>query len=316
MVVACSLDPRRLALGPSEVYWLDWDAGAELPEGTVLGASKDGGAGRRLGSARDSLAILRTDGRNLFWTDHRADYKDGVLWKAAIAGGDPTTLVEGMYLASALALDEAHVYFGTVAEVEVDGIARMRKSGGLPEVLVEGSLVGDMTVRNGELYWIEVRSEPSQAGPPVRRSWVYRASPDNAMARTLLAQDARADPVALVATEEFVFWTFGLFGELWRIGRDGTGATMLAGGGADTWSLGVTLSTDGTNLYFSRYWYAPVADDVRDALVRSSLDGTDIVELTRAASIVDQAVDDEFVYFTGSIESSDSRVSGVFRMPK
>jgi hypothetical protein len=50
--------------------------------------------------------------------------------------------------------------------------------------------------------------------------------------------------------------------------------------------------------------------------VRSSLAGTDIVELTRATSIVDQAVDDEFVYFTGSIEAPESRLSGVFRVPK
>lgn len=46
------------------------------------------------------------------------------------------------------------------------------------------------------------------------------------------------------------------------------------------------------------------------------MDGADVVELTRAVRIVDQAVDDAFVYFTGSIEAPDSRVSGVFRMPK
>lgn len=315
-VVGCSPDPQRLALGPSEVYWLDWDAGTEPPTGTILCASKDGGVARPLGTARDSLAILRTDGQDLFWTDHRDDYKDGVLRKATIAEGDETTLIEGVYLASALALDEANVYFGTVAEVEVDGIARIRKSGGLPEVLLDGSLVGDMTVRNGELYWLEVRSEPSELGLPVRRTSVYRAMPDNVMARTLLAEEDRDDPVALVATEEFVFWTFGLFGELWRVGHDATGAISLAAGGADTWALGVTLDTDGSNLYFNRYWYTSVGGDDRSALVRSSLDGTDVVELTRAASIVDQAVDDEFVYFTGSIDSADSRVSGIFRRPK
>lgn len=257
MVVACSPDPQRLALGPSEVYWLDWDAGTEPPAGTILGASKDGGAVRPLGRARDSLAILRTDGQELFWTDHRDDYKDGVLRKATIAGGDAATLIEGVYLASALALDEAYVYFGTVAELELDGIARIQKSGGLPEVFIGGSLIGDMTSRNGEVYWVEVRSEPSQVGPPERRSSVYRAMPDNAAARTLLAEDDRDDPVALVATEEFVFWTFGLFGELWRVGRDAAGATMLAAGGVDTWSLGITLATDGANLYFNRYWYTP-----------------------------------------------------------
>lgn len=308
MVVACSPDPRRLVLGPSEVYWLDWDGGAEPPAGTILGAPKDGGAFRLLGSAQDSLAILQTDGEEIFWTDHRDDYKDGVLRSASIAGETEAVLVDHLYLATALALDEGHVYFGTVAEVEVDGIARVPKTGGLPEVLVSGSLVGAITSTNGELYWVEVRSDGFSS--------VYRAAPDDAAAPTLLAEGDRDDPMALVTTDDYVFWTFGLFGEVWRVGRDGADAAMLAAGNADTWSLGITLATDGASLYFSRSWNTPDAGTSRDALVRSSLDGNGVVELTRAVSIVDQAVDDEFVYFTGTVEGSESQLSGVFRVSK
>jgi hypothetical protein len=299
------------------VYWLDWDGAADPPSGTILAVAQGGGDPRPLGESRNSLAILRTDGSELFWTDHRDDYRDGVLHKVPNSGGEVLAIAEGLYLASALALDDSQVYFGTVAEAELDGIARVPKSGGEPELLVDGRLAGDMLVAGDEFYWIESSLKPSIVEPLYDRVVsVFRADLNGGFSPRLLTELQGESPLALVVTDDYVFWTFGLFDELWRVGRDGSDARAVMEGGPDTWWFGISLATDGANVYFSRYWHSDSDRTRRDALVRCSLDGLEVQELARVATIVDVAVDERFVYFTGEVWVDDSLVSGVFRLVK
>jgi hypothetical protein len=121
---------------------------------------------------------------------------------------------------------------------------------------------------------------------------------------------------ALAVTDDYVFWTFGLFGEMWRVGRDGSDARAVMEGGPDTWWFGISLATDGANVYFSRYWHSDSDRTRRDALVRCSLDGLEVQELARVRTIANVAVDERFVYFTGEVWVDDSPLRGVFRMVK
>lgn len=96
--------------------------------------------------------------------------------------------------------------------------------------------------------------------------------------------------------------------------RGGPATTLLAND-PDEWDLCCSLASDGESLYLGREAWVNGNPD-KDVLLRMSLDGSMVEDVVLGRYLVDVAADDEFVFFTGSIDTSDERLSGVFRMPK
>ena len=125
------------------------------------------------------------------------------------------------------------------------------------------------------------------------------------------------DPGNMVVVGDEVYWTTFTGGEVWRVGRSGGEPERLLSNDLIEWYVCCGLAADAEYLYFSRTWYpdSRVGRTV-DTLVRMSQDGSDVTELVQDQFVNDIGVDDEFVYFTGTIKVEDSLIDGVFRLRK
>ncbi len=91
-----------IALDAHSVYW--------VAKGAVMKVPRKGGAADQLASdsAPGFISGIAVDGSNVYWST-----ADSIL-KVSVDGGSPEVLVTGLGVPSAVAVDDASVYFATV----------------------------------------------------------------------------------------------------------------------------------------------------------------------------------------------------------
>jgi hypothetical protein len=307
--VACSNAPGTLVATTSYLYWLAWGVDGDSTRGTLVSALKTGGALRPLAVIEDSSPTLLASGTHLFWTDWKVQKDDraGVVGSVPLQGGPATTLADDLFLPNGLALDETYAYFGTV-----DGIFRVPQSGGDVEFIAD-ALAWRMQVVDGMAYWLDHKSVPTELG--LRESMaIFRVSVGGGKEPELLLRTFDR-PGSLIVVGDRIFWTTNAQGEIWSMPLAGGTPTVVLENPFDEWDLCCSLTSDGTSLFLGREGW-PNDHPEKDGILRVSLDGAEVEEVMLGRFVDDVAVDDNFVYFTGSVGTLESRVSGVFRMPK
>jgi hypothetical protein len=112
-----------------------------------------------------------------------------------------------------------------------------------------------------------------------------------------------------------IYWTTRLQGEIWSLDLGGGTPTRFLPNPLDEWDFCCRLVSDGQSLYLPRLGW-PNDHPEKDGIVRVSFDGVEVEEVVLQRFIEDIAVDEEFIYFTGRMETPDGLISAVFRVPK
>jgi hypothetical protein len=191
---------------------------------------------------------------------------------AGSAGGTSAqTVVTGEDRPSAIAVDDAFVYWTTATAVR-----RMSKSGGTPATVVPAQAEpGYLAADAANLYWAN-RSTPG--------SGLFTAAKTGGQATML----AGGRPATLQIDGEFAYWVDGVDRILWRTSKAGGGTPEML---ASQQTFG-TLSLDDQSLYWAEGYMGRVR--------RIAKTGGAITDLRPAdpnyAAL--SAVDDAFVYFT------------------
>lgn len=148
-VVSGQRVPTAIALGTSDVFWID-----EFGTGDVMKAPKTGGEPTRIATFNpDGNAFeLEVDDESVYWLA----YDDGGpgVFKAPVGGGDAIRLATGEGKLEELALDDTHVYWADqVPETGQNRIMKVSIEGGEPAVLSE-LYAGDLAVGPSGVYFI------------------------------------------------------------------------------------------------------------------------------------------------------------------
>lgn len=155
-------------------------------------------------------------------------------------GGSPSVLANGA--PHRLAQDAGFVYW-----TEPGALRRVSKQGGSPELLATVGVPGDITVRDGLVYWAD-KASTSIFAVPVNGS----ASP------ATIAVDGH--PIVEIEVDEaHLYWTHGApgTGKLLRIAKDGQGPAQEV----HTTEVGV-LALDTDNIYTDTYSNWTVAERI------------------------------------------------------
>jgi hypothetical protein len=129
-----------------------------------------GGDGPRTGAwvtvlAKDQISArsIVVDKQNIYWLDFGTrGAHDGALRKVSLSGGKPVTLVDGLDVPSALAVDANNLYWGSPSTttnigIEVAGTGSLMKvaiAGGPPTALATGLYwLGSIAVDAEYVYW-------------------------------------------------------------------------------------------------------------------------------------------------------------------
>jgi hypothetical protein len=295
-VLACSVGAGTIVAGPSDLYWLGWNPDRDPPTGTLLTMPKAGGPVRALADVEDGLPSLRVSGTRVFWTDRRDGREGGVLQSIDVSGAGLTTLADSLRRPGSLALDDTYAYFGLVG-----GNFRVPLSGGEVEFVADGLTV-QMQVVGDTLYWLDHQGIQTDLGLREALS-VFRTPVDGGAEPELLARSFE-DPDSLLVVQNRIFWTTRSQGEIWSMDVGGGTQTLVVENPLDEWDFCCKLVSDGESLYLPRSGW-PNDHPEKDGIVRVSLDGVEVEELVLQRFIEDMAVDEEFIYFTGRMETPD-----------
>jgi hypothetical protein len=120
--------PRSVALRDGRLYWV---SGEQLGEQTLLSMPATGGTPTALVTTR-GLTALAVDAKNVYFaTASASSAPNGSLSWLPLTGGEPSVLVEGVTLVSAITLDRDFVYWvdaGPLLEPFAGSVMRVRKS--------------------------------------------------------------------------------------------------------------------------------------------------------------------------------------------
>jgi len=160
IVLASKQDGRaNLAVDDVNVYWTDCGTSARnLEDGAVLKMSKQGGAPQVVVSGQSCPGGITTDAANVYWQNN------DIIFKVDKRGGVPIALATNG--GSAIAVDEANVYWARVASVsrttfhscadERSTLFRVAKNGGTPVQVAEvvGSMSSQLVMDATAIYWV------------------------------------------------------------------------------------------------------------------------------------------------------------------
>jgi hypothetical protein len=210
-----------LALDPTYVYFTQPGAGR------VMRVPISGGAAVPMATAVDAPLHLATDGTNLYWTGGKTV---GSISKLALSGGaQPVTLLRGLGLPRAIAVDGAFVYWTDFAQGTVLRATTTTSDGGAPvpiQLAYGLKQPSDLTVLGGYAYF------PDQAGR------VLRVMTSGGLLEELAV--LKGAPFGVVSDGAFVYFSTLGVGGIFKAPISGGGPTQtVAGPQADPHFLAV-----------------------------------------------------------------------------
>jgi sugar lactone lactonase YvrE len=161
MVASEQRVPAAIALGRTDVFWIDQYAG------TIMKAPKTGGAPTGVVSSfNGNILELEADDDSVYWLDY--DEGGPGVFKAPVGGGNAIRLATGEGQLEALALDDTHVYWADhVPETGMNRVMKVPIDGGVPTVL-HSELFGnadlaDLAVGPDGVYWNGAYGEDAES---------------------------------------------------------------------------------------------------------------------------------------------------------
>lgn len=306
----------EVALSPTQVYWsTTWE---------VMGASVSGGDPVVLAYAQGPVS-LATDSRSIYWANGGVLEFGGAIVSLGLDGGAPATLASSQDYPAAIAVDDAGVYWTTVAVMTSDGgrssgaILSVPFDGGTPSVLATDLVrVGPIAATNGVVAFAFQSIDAGTSGPTQIASISSAGGAPNVLATT----DRAVVSVALDATT--VYWaeasSSGLYddGRIRSVRLAGGALTELAGsqpGPNELVLVGSTLywSTSG----HANYGGATDAGPVNNAGLWSlpTTGGAPVPLVSGRRSIGHFAVDAHHAAWVGSFDSPSEQY-GLFVMDR
>ena len=127
-----------LAVGGADVYWTEMGEtiiGQGTPGTDVMSVASLGGTPSTIASGQEQPGAIVTDATSVYWADEAEEGGPGSVMTAPLGGGAVVTLAGEQGDVSAIAVDDANVYYtvhdsGTVLKVP--------KGGGTPTTLLAG----------------------------------------------------------------------------------------------------------------------------------------------------------------------------------
>jgi hypothetical protein len=221
---------------------------------------------------------IAVDGTNVYWTT-----VDSVRTVPA-AGGTPSTLVSGLFNASAIAVDGNSVYFTTNSPVR-GTVMKVSKAGGSPITLASGQASpSGLAVDGVNVYWATFDGQT-----------IMQVPADGGTAITL-ASGGAGFPSEVAVSGGYVYWTDQL--DVSRAIVGSGGATIL------TADVGSALAVDASSVYFVTFagtiMKMPSAGGVTTTL--ATFQPSAMYENYR------MAVDGAFVYWTADFGGTVQKV--------
>jgi hypothetical protein len=236
--IGATNDPRGLALGPINVYWVDYDNGSinlvgkyGAPQSTFLATS---GATAPPGSRAIAL-----DSSNIYW----ANSISGEIYQMSLQGGTPSVIANGGS-PWAVAIDNAYVYWldytqGTVNRVPIGGQPNQNVVLARSEDQPWGIAVAlDSTGRATSVYWTD------QDNPNGMVKTISAFPPDGG-APTVIASQQGA-PWGIAVDSQYVYWTTYDDSNVVRAPLAGGASYPLASGQSNP----TAITVDDKNVYW------------------------------------------------------------------
>lgn len=282
--------PYGIAIDDEHVYFADRD------EGTLRRMPKAGGTPVAIATGQSGISFVAADPGTTGFVYFTRDTADGTVAKVNKAGSTVTTLAQAPN-AWELAIDQTHVYYTTRGnplpnDMLSDGtLQRVNKTGGAAQRLAATSgTPGSIALDDDSIYFTDKDAKT-----------VNRLSKTAPQMPVVLAP-YQPGPDGIALDGDNIFWGCFEGDTVMRLAKEETQPVVLA-----TFQGNPNGITAGGNFaYYSTYRGGTVS--------RVSADGGEPLVLAAVNAPIRLALDESYVYFTGSGEEMGAH--GVYRVPR
>ncbi len=213
VTVASQVDPNRIAIDGTSIYWTDGDR-------AVMKMPLSGGTPTMLAPEYENIPFaIAVDRTSVYWTTLHSDGQGGdslgTVRSMPLDGGTPTTLASGQDTPTAIAVDSTSVYWVT----EDGNVMKVARSGGTATTLATGqSGAGrSLAIDGTSAYWTNTVAQTGS---------VMKVSLDGGTPVTLSSpEDA---PYGIAVDGASVYWTNANGGTVRRMPLAGGAITTIA----------------------------------------------------------------------------------------